>query len=196
MFEDEISDDALVDKVGRGDQQAAAVLVRRHSQRVLNISRRMLNSEVDAEDTVQDVFLKVWKSAHKWKAGKAKFTTWLHRVTVNACLDKLRKPSMGDIESVPEVNDETATPAEQMEANARTDTLLKSMGSLPDRQLAALTLCYFEEMSNIEAAEIMEVSVDAIESLLSRGRRKLRELLAHEREDLLIQTPRGQSSGF
>ncbi|ACT58974.1 RNA polymerase sigma factor [Hirschia baltica] len=191
-----ISDDILVEKVGGGDRQAASVLVRRHSQRVLNIARRMMVNEAEAEDVTQDVFLKVWKSAAKWESGKAKFTTWLHRVTVNTCLDRLRKPKMGNVDTVPEVADESETPAQRLEAESRSELLKRAMEQLPDRQRAALSLCYFEEISNIEAAEVMEVSVDALESLLSRGRRKLKELLQMDREELLVSNAQGRATGF
>lgn len=191
-----ISDDVLVEKVGRGDRQAAAVLVRTHSQRVMNIARRMMSNEAEAEDVTQDVFLKVWKSAANWVAGKAKFTTWLHRVTINTCLDRLRKPRMGNVDALPEFADESEMPSEKLEAMARAKLLQDAMAKLPERQRAALSLCYFEEVSNIEAAEAMEVSVDALESLLSRGRRKLKQLLIEDKEELLVSTPQGRASGF
>ncbi|WP_018996606.1 RNA polymerase sigma factor [Hirschia maritima] len=191
-----LSDEVLVEKVGSGDRQAASILVRRHSQRVLNISRRMLSNEAEAEDVTQDVFLKVWNAAAKWEVGKAKFTTWLHRVTVNACLDRLRKPKMGNVDHIPEVVDEAATPVERLEAKSRSNILKRAMTQLPERQRAALSLCYFEEISNIEAAEIMEISVDALESLLSRGRRKLKEMLNVDKEDLLVPNSQAKATGF
>ncbi|MFC7290866.1 RNA polymerase sigma factor [Hirschia litorea] len=196
MQTDAVSDDELVEKVGRGDRQAASVLVRRHSQRVLNISRRMLGNEAEAEDVTQDVFLKVWKSAVRWVPGEAKFTTWLHRVTMNACLDKLRKPRMGNMDVVPETVDEAATPAEELETKSRSNMLKIAMQDLPERQRAALALCYFEDVSNIEAAGILEVSVDALESLLARGRRALKQALMANKDELLVANPQGRASGF
>lgn len=196
MQTDTVSDDELIEKVGRGDRQAASVLVRRHSQRVLNISRRMMSNEAEAEDVTQDVFLKVWKNASKWQPGTAKFTTWLHKVTMNACLDKLRKPRMGNIDVVPEMMDEAATPVEELEAKSRSDMLKVAMQDLPERQRAALALCYFEDVSNIEAASVLDVSVDALESLLSRGRRALKQILMANRDDLLVANAQGRASGF
>ena len=191
-----LSDEILIGRVGGGDRLAASIIVRRHSQRVLNIARRMLANEAEAEDITQDVFLKVWKTATNWETGKAKFTTWLHRVTVNACLDRLRKNKMGSFDKIPEVVDDAATPAEKLEFKSRSDILKNAMLQLPDRQRAALSLCYFEEISNIEAAEVMDISVDALESLLSRGRRKLKELLLAEKEDLLVPTSQAKATGF
>ena len=156
----------------------------------------MLNDPVEAEDVVQDTFIRVWRAAEKWKPGQAKVSTWMCKIAVNLCLDRLRKSRPSTMENAPDPKDESATPAEQMESQERVVAVQAAMQELPERQRAALSLCYFQELSNIEAAEVLDVSVDALESLLARGRRALKNALADAREDLMVSTPLGGSSGF
>jgi RNA polymerase sigma-70 factor (ECF subfamily) len=193
---DELSDDVLVKQAGEGDRRAAAQLVRRHSHRVHGLAYRMTNNVADAEEITQDAFLRVWKHARKWKPGKAKFSTWLHKVTMNLCLDRLRKPKMANSDNLPEMHDQSAGPEHMMEAEQRAKLVRDALGEISERQRAALTLCYFEGLSNIEAADVLDVSVEAIESLLSRGRRVLRGLLADQKGDLLFEGKQGIASGF
>lgn len=191
-----VSDGILVEQVGCGDRRAAAELVRRHSPRMLGLAFRMLNDRAEAEDVTQEVFLRVWKIAPDWQPGQAKFSTWMYRVAVNLCLDRLRKPKMADLDSAPEYSDQSATPEQSMEAQERAGQVRRALAELPERQRAAVTLCYFQDLSNIEAAQALDVSVDALESLLSRGRRGLKAALATAREELLEENARGRSSGF
>jgi len=140
----------------------------------------MLNDPVEAEDVVQDTFIRVWRAAEKWKPGQAKVSTWMCKIAVNLCLDRLRKSRPSTMENAPDPRDESATPAEQMESQERVVAVQAAM----------------QELSNIEAAEVLDVSVDALESLLARGRRALKNALADAREDLMVSTPLGGSSGF
>ena len=156
----------------------------------------MLNNMADAEDVVQEVFLRIWRVSPKWETGKAKFSTWVHRVAMNICLDKLRKPKMADADNAPEPADESATPAKTLEEQQRAEQVQAALADLPERQRAAIVLCYYQDVTNIEAANILEISVDALESLLSRGRRRLKTNLFAMKEDLLDQSAQGRSSGF
>ena len=80
-----------VAKAGRGDRDAAARLIGRHAPKLLTVARRMLANQAEAEDVLQDVFLKLWTHAARWQPGKAKFETWLYRVMLNQCYDRLRR---------------------------------------------------------------------------------------------------------
>ena len=178
-------DGALVAAVAAGDARATRELVDRHLPRMVNLARRVLGNQADAEEVAQEVFLRVWKQAPKWKPGQAKFETWMHRVALNLCYDRLRKKREVTGEDLPEPVDESDNTREalhQKELAARID---EAMQVLPDRQRAAVTLCHHQGYSNIEAAEMMDVSVEALESLLARGRRKLKELLRSEMDELL-----------
>src|SRR5581483_6666198 len=94
-----------VARAGRGDRAAAARLIARHSAKLLTVARRMLGGQAEAEDAVQDVFLKLWTHAARWRPGAAKFETWLYRVTLNACYDRLRRRAPEPLEAAASVPD-------------------------------------------------------------------------------------------
>lgn len=178
-------DEELVRRVGVGDKRAAAELVRRHLPRMVGLARRMLGNHAEAEDVAQEVFLRVWKHAGAWRPGQAKFETWMHRVAMNLCLDRLRRSGRQGGEVSPETPDKRASATRALDDRQRRERVRDALQKLPERQRAALVLCYYQERSNIEAAEILGVSVDALESLLSRARRTLKSALSAERADLL-----------
>lgn len=178
-------DEELVRRVGAGDQRAAAELVRRHLPRMVGLARRMLGSAAEAEDVGQEVFLRVWKHAGAWRPGQAKFETWMHRVAMNLCLDRLRRNGRNGGEVSVDTPDARASATRALDDRQRRDRVRGALQELPERQRAALVLCYYQDRTNIEAAEILGVSVDALESLLSRARRTLKTVLSSERADLL-----------
>lgn len=163
---------------GRGDRAAAARLIARHGPKLLSVARRMLGRQGDAEDAVQDVFLKLWTHAARWQPGKAKFETWLFRVTLNACYDRLRRRGGEPLEEAARVPDDGPAPDSGLDDAALAAAVESALAGLPERQRAAILLCHFRDLGNVEAAEIMGLSVEAIESLLARGRRALRDRLA------------------
>lgn len=172
-------DAGLVEATGRGDAEAASRLVARHLPRMTALARRMLGDSAEAEDVAQDVFLKVWTQAKRWKPGAAKFETWLHRVAINACYDRLRKKRGVPLDEIDERPD-TAPDPEQAVGQAQTARAVEAaLQTLPERQRAAITLCHYQGLGNIEAAAALEISVEALESLLARGRRALKEKLRH-----------------
>ena len=170
------SDDALMQRAGKGDRPACETLVARHLGRTTSFAHRMLGSRSDAEDAAQEVFLRVWTAAPGWTAGSARFTTWLHRVAMNVCLDRIakRRETTGD---VPDVADVRAEPSATLDALDVARHVQGALAALPETQRVAVTLCHYQGLSNREAAEVIGVSVDALESLLARGRRALRERL-------------------
>ncbi|MET0545682.1 MAG: RNA polymerase sigma factor [Caulobacterales bacterium] len=175
-----------VRRIAAGDAAAAASLVRRRAPKILALARRMLNDPAEAEDVAQEVFLRVWKHAGSWQPGAAKFETWLHRVATNLCLDRLRRRRevrMGD--DFPEIPDDAPSSDETIMASQRLLRVREALDALPERQRMAIELCNFQELSNIEAAAALEVSVDALESLLARGRKSLRQALAGEMNEWL-----------
>lgn len=171
-------DEDLIRRVGQGDLAASQVLVERKLPRILALAKRMLNDPAEAEDVAQEAMLKAWKQASKWKPGQARFDTWLHRVALNLCYDRLRRRREIPTETPPDRPDEGPGPDRglmALDVGRRVDAAL---ALLPERQREAVVLCHYQELSNIDAAALMETSVEALESLLSRGRRALREALA------------------
>jgi RNA polymerase sigma-70 factor (ECF subfamily) len=171
-------DEALLARVGEGDPAAVRALVARKLPRLLALAGRMLGDQAEAEDVAQETFVRAWKQARDWRPGVAKFDTWLHRVALNLCYDRLRRRREVATESVPEQADEGPGPDRALQAQDVGVRVAAAMAALPDRQREAVSLCHYQELSNIEAAALMGVSVEALESLLARGRRTLRGALS------------------
>lgn len=171
-------DDELVRRVGEGDPAAVQALVARKLRRVLALAERMLGDAVEAEDVAQETFFKVWRNAARWRPGGAQFDTWLHRVTLNLCYDRLRRRRERPTADLPDSPDPGPAPDRGLHALDVGRRVAEALQALPLRQREAIVLCHYQELGNIEAARIMGVSVEALESLLSRGRRTLRTVLA------------------
>ena len=179
-------DAEFVRKAGAGDARAAEALVRRHLPRMVGLARRMLSDAAEAEDVAQEVFLRVWREAPRWKPGAAKFETWMHRVALNLCYDRLRRRrEKPDPDAGLYVADPAPLASEAWLAQQRATKVNAALAQLPERQRAAIALVHFQELSNIAAAEMLEVSVEALESLLARGRRALKAALADVAQDLI-----------
>jgi RNA polymerase sigma-70 factor (ECF subfamily) len=171
-------DEALLVRIADGDSAAVRALVGRKLPRILGLAQRMLGDAAEADDVAQEAFLRVWKQAPKWRPGVARFDTWLHRVTLNLCYDRLRRRREIVTDTPPERPDESAAPDRGLLAQDTGNRVTQAMQRLPDRQREAIVLCHYQELGNIEAAAVMGVTVEALESLLSRGRRSLRTALA------------------
>ena len=171
-------DEALLARVGEGDPAAVRALVARKLPRLLALAGRMLGDSAEAEDVAQETFVRAWKQARDWQPGVARFDTWLHRVALNLCYDRLRRRREVATDTPPEQTDEGPAPDRGLLARDVGLRVAAAMRALPDRQREAVSLCHYQELSNIEAAALMGVSVDALESLLARGRRALRAALS------------------
>jgi RNA polymerase sigma-70 factor (ECF subfamily) len=173
----DISDDALMVLYANGDSEAAGILAVRHTSRVLALASRMLNDQAEAEDVAQEAMLRLWKIAPEWRRGEAKVSTWLYRVASNLCTDRLRKKRGAALDDVPEPEDDAPSVEEKMQQDARYKTLHEALNALPERQKMAVTLRHIDELANPEIAKIMDISVEAVESLTSRGKRALATML-------------------
>ncbi|MEM9631274.1 MAG: RNA polymerase sigma factor [Pseudomonadota bacterium] len=180
-----LSDDDLLGLIASDREDAFQTLVERHVDRGYAVAYRILQNGSDAEDVVQDAFLQVWTRRDVWQSGRAKFSTWLFRVVSNRCIDLLRKPRAETVDELPELEDESISQSQGLEQQEATELLERAMMKLPDQQRVALVFSYNENMSNGEIAEIMDTTVSAVESLLKRGRQKLRQILKKQGTEIL-----------
>ena len=177
-------DAELLARFSKGDRAAALALTSRLAPVVFAQAFRMLGDRAEAEDVTQESLLRLWKAAPGWDATRAKITTWLYRVTSNLCIDRLRKSNHNSGDEVPEVADETPGIDRKLQATARAQALQHALQTLPDRQRQAMILRHIEDPSNPEISDIMEISVEAVESLVSRGKRALASTLAPQKKAL------------
>lgn len=174
----------LIPRLQAGDETALETLMQRRLPTIYGLAQRMLGDSVQAEDIAQVVMLKTWTGIKNWEPGKAKLLTWMCRVATNLCLDSLRKKRPIYTDNVPELADSARSQYDELQAAHRAKRLQNAMLQIPPRQSAALTLCYFKALSQAEAAQVLDVSISAYESLLTRGRQSLRGLLQDERDIL------------
>lgn len=162
-----------------GDQAACRRLVDRHLQRLHGAATRMLDDAAEAEDVCQEVFLRLWKQAPRWQPGRARLATWLYTVMLNACRDRLRKrrPQQPLDEHY---QSEQIGPEGAHQQRERQRQLRQALAELAPRQRQALALFHDGQLSQAEAAEAMQISQDAFESLLARARRSLRAKLLRQ----------------
>lgn len=170
----------LLARIGNNEPAAVNEMVTRKLPRLLALAGRILGDADEAKDVAQESFLRIWRQAASWRSGEARFDTWLHRVALNLCHDRLRrrKERPLDDEQALELADNAPSPEEQLETADRSARMAAALAALPERQREAIVLQYYQELSNIDAAALMNISVEALESLLSRARRQLRSQLA------------------
>jgi RNA polymerase sigma-70 factor (ECF subfamily) len=170
-------DDECMRRAASGDASAFSLLVAAHGPKLASLAARVTGVRADAEDVVQEAFIRLWRKAPEWHEGAARVSTWLYRVVLNLCLDRRRKPVALAIEAAEHVVDPAPRADSAMIATEQQRRVASAIAALPERQRLALQLCHFEELTNIEAAAALELSVGAIESLLVRARRSLRDSL-------------------
>ncbi|MFN3936203.1 MAG: RNA polymerase sigma factor [Gemmobacter sp.] len=182
---DEADEDArLLARYAAGDPDAAVEIARRHLPRILGFARRMLADPAEAEDVAQDAMLRLWRAAPGWQAGQARLSTWLWKVVSNLCTDRLRRRRSIAIDAIAEPADPAPGALGALLQAQRVAALEAALAQLPERQRQAVVLRHIEGLANPEIAEIMEIGVEAVESLTARGKRTLSGLLFGQREEL------------
>ena len=177
-------DGILLAAIGRGDHRAFRTLMCAHMPSVTRLAFRITGNREDAHEVAQEAFLRVWTMAPRWRFDlDARFSTWLYRVVVNLCLDRRRRVAPLPLEEAGDPADTAPDGLDRVAAAEMARRLAEALAELPPRQRAAVTLCYYGEVKGPDAAEILEISVSALESLLVRGRRALR-LRLNDFEDL------------
>jgi RNA polymerase sigma factor (sigma-70 family) len=182
------SDEALLVLYANGDRSAALALTRRITPRVMAYAARMLGGDrVEAEDVAQETMLRLWRMAPDWRPGETKLTTWAYRVATNLCIDRQRtrrRRGQVPLEAAPEPVDGAPSAEDRLQAAGRMAALEAALADLPDRQRQAVVLRHIEGLTNPEIAAVMEIGVEAVESLTARGKRALAAALSGQKDAL------------
>ncbi|WP_030806046.1 RNA polymerase sigma factor SigM [Streptomyces sp. NRRL F-2799] len=182
----EVRDEDLLARHVQGDPDAFGEIVRRHRDRLWAVALRTLGDREEAADAVQDALVSAYRAAHTFR-GQSAVTTWLHRITVNACLDRIRKAASRKtapvddperLEQLMEPHESASAPAERNDLNRQ---LLEALGTLPAEQRAALVLVDMQGYPVAEAARVLDVPTGTVKSRCARGRARLLPLLTHLR---------------
>ncbi len=174
-----ISDDdtELVLRVGEGDARAYHELVSRHAAKLRAFVLRLTRDAADADDIVQETFLRLWLHAAEFES-RSRVTTWLCRIAHNLAMDRLRTKNrlrpLPDDETMPI----SARQPRLVDEKRRAEALERAIAALPERQAAAIELVHRQGLSGAEASEVLGVGTEALESLLARARRALKAELA------------------
>jgi len=184
----EIPSEELMARVAGGDQEAFEILVNRHQTSVLNLIYRFIGDRTQAKDLAQEVFLRIWQAAKSYEP-KAKFTTWIYRITANLCFNELKssrrkkwlqffrfgEDQENTIEEV--IVDPSPSPEDLLLSREQSRRITEALQSLPDNQRMALVLKRYDGLSYQEIAQIIGCSVSAVDSLIVRAKRTLQEKL-------------------
>ena len=181
---DSMPDENLLDFILAANEQAFAALVGRYHTRFYHMAYRWLLNAEDAEDVVQQAFLKLWSGKAKWKRGKkAKFSTWFYRILYNQSIDlmRTRKATFVELDKTPLASADNQE--HDLATQQQNHHLQQILAQLPENQRMAVQLFYFEELKQKDIAKIMGLSVKALESQLSRAKHALREQLSPHHEE-------------
>lgn len=177
MPQDNSSDELLLNLIAKGDKVAFTQLMNRYMNPVILFVMRYTPQKSDAEDVAQETFIRLWSKAPVWQNKGVSVKAWIFKVAYNLCIDQLRKHKL-ELKSHCDENiiDEHAFIEKMMDIELDLAVQKMALNHLPERQRTAIMLCAVKGLSNIDAAIVMDTSVDALESLLARGRRKLKVL--------------------
>ena len=188
-MDSELSSEDLMARIAKGDDSAFEILVNRHQVSILNLIYRFIGDRTQAKDLAQEVFIRVWQSAKSYEP-KAKFTTWLYRITANLCFNELKsarrrrwfqfhrsnEDNEGSIEET--FSDGSPTAEDLLLEKERSRQISDALQSLPDNQRMALVLKRYDDLTYAEIAQIIGCSVSAVESLLVRAKKTLQKKLS------------------
>lgn len=177
-------DSQLMAAAARGDKDAFSGIVSRHLNAIIQFALRYVGRRADAEDVAQEAFIRIWKNAASWQPQGYSVRSWMYRITYNLCIDELRKRKATtsiDDEAALASDDPSDGPDRKLSQAQQQKAVSAALNQLPERQRTAISLCVYHSMSNRDAASVMDISVEALESLLSRGRRTLKKDMLKEK---------------
>jgi RNA polymerase sigma-70 factor (ECF subfamily) len=182
-----MNDSETINSILNGNRDDFKILVEKYQQRIFQIALGFVHDKEDAEDLSQEIFLNAWNSLSKFR-GNSSFSTWLHRIAVNACLNQTRK-SKGTILNrisfllekgsivISEIQMIDENPEEIIIKKEHKEWLQRALDSLPENQRSAIVLSKYDDLSQKEIAEIMNLTEGAVEALMQRAKKNLREKL-------------------
>jgi RNA polymerase sigma-70 factor (ECF subfamily) len=171
-------DRTLMARIVERDRAAFALIAERHATIALGLAQRIVRNTADAEDVVQESLTRLWVFADRWNPEAARFSSWFYRIVTNQAISRLRRKTTESLDGIEEPSDIAPGPHALLAGREIGSAIDRAMNRLPDRQRAAIALCYDQGLTCAEAADAMNVSVGTMESLLFRARRSLREWLA------------------
>lgn len=180
----DMPDAMLLAAYAAGDRAAARVLTQRLTPMALRVAQRMLADAAEAEDVAQEAMLRLWRAAPGWRDGEAQVSTWLYRVTANLCTDRLRRRRSVGLDTIPEPETGRPSALDGLVMADRAAAFQAALNTLPERQRQAVVLRHIEGLSNPEIAAVMDLGVEAVESLTARGKRALAAALMGRRKEL------------
>jgi len=179
-----LSDQEIIDSVRKGNSSDYSIIVNRYKNKAFSMLKRMLKNEFDAEETLQDCFLKAYNSLNNFK-GESKFSTWFYRIVYNSALTKIsskKRKTESEMTSVEDhFNLESIYTADEIEKKDISELVQETITKLPERYSAIITMFYLNEMSVEEISEVMELSISNVKVMLYRSRNSLRDLILNSR---------------
>jgi RNA polymerase sigma-70 factor, ECF subfamily len=169
------ADEALMLQTALGSHRAFRILMARHIGSTIRIAETVLGDTAESDDVAQEAFMRVWRRASSFDPSVARFTTWLYRIVVNLAIDRARRPRGDPIENAEHVATDEPGALASIIAKEDASTVGQCIAQLPERQRAALALFHFEGLSGRDAAQVMEMTEKAFESLLIRARAALKQ---------------------
>ncbi|MGB0507554.1 MAG: sigma-70 family RNA polymerase sigma factor [Pikeienuella sp.] len=178
---DNDNDAEMLRRFAAGDRLAAQRLAASLTPRMLTLAVRMLGDAAEAEDVAQEAMLRLWRIAPEWRQGEAKVSTWLYRVVSNLCIDRIRaRRPAASIDAVAEPLDSAPSVEARISAQDKATLVRNVLNALPERQRIAITLRHFDGQSNPDISAHLGVSIEAVESLLARGRKAMTAAIEQE----------------
>jgi RNA polymerase sigma-70 factor (ECF subfamily) len=176
----QLTDELLLRPIKKENHEAFTVLVKRHSTRFYRIAYRFVYNKEDAEDIVQEAFIRLWEKPEIWDENKkAQFTTWFYKIVINLCFDHKKKKEQESLPEDLQLADKQPGLDVVMTQEQKQMLMNKFIRQLPKSQQTALNLCFYEGVSNKEAAEIMGLKIKALQSLIMRAKTNLKKKISH-----------------
>ena len=176
-----MSEKDLISGLQNKDFKTFEKIVQEYQSLVVNLCKNMTGNKEDAEDLAQEIFIKVWEKAEKFR-GDSSLKTWIYRIAINSSLNYTRKQNFKtffqSIESVFDLGSREKDPSQALEGAEKINMVSQAIRQLPENQRIALTLRTYKDHSYAEIGEIMDISISSVESLIFRAKRNLKKKLA------------------